>query len=213
MKMFSNVFLLWVLLGGYTVPCLAASPVNELPMFGEAPKTEAMLAADEELLRNTQKLGYTREQGAEKSIEAGWKYFFQGDRQTAMKRFNQAWLLDPENGNTYHGFAVLTADAGGSPQEAEKYFRLAMAKAKLNPTAYVDYAKFLNMSGRHDDAIRAAQRALAITQNVMGARIQISYALYSQKNLSEACAWAGEALKAGDFIDPPNYMQLVCNRQ
>ena len=39
--------------------------------------------------------------------ELGWKYFYNGDSVTAMKRFNQAWMSDNSNASAYWGFGVL----------------------------------------------------------------------------------------------------------
>lgn len=43
---------------------------------------------------------------------AGRVYFYHRDYDTAMKRFNQAWLLDQEGGDTYWNFAVLLYKQG-----------------------------------------------------------------------------------------------------
>src|SRR2546428_13216482 len=74
-------------------------PLNQLPMYGGREKTEEMKKADGKLLDTIQKLGLSREEGAKKAVESGWGFFDNTDLATAMKRFNQAWLLDPENGN------------------------------------------------------------------------------------------------------------------
>lgn len=51
-----------------------------------------------------------RPRNRENSIEAaelGWGYFEKGDLSTAMKRFNQAWSLDPANPRALWGMAVV----------------------------------------------------------------------------------------------------------
>ncbi len=144
------------------------------------------------------------------SVELGWKYFFKGDVASAMTRFNQAWLLNPENGDAFHGFAVVTAQRGGPPQEAEKYFKIAASKPGVGSTALVDYARLLNMLGRHDEAISQGQGALAISPKARNASLQISYAYISKKDAAHACEWARKAKDNGDALDPPNYLDMVC---
>jgi tetratricopeptide (TPR) repeat protein len=185
-------------------------PLNQQPMYGGQEKTEAMGKADEEFLAKITSMGFTRESGSKKSVELGWQYFFKGDVTTAMMRFNQAWFLNAENGDAYHGFAVVTAQRGGPMQEVEKYFKMALTKPGVTPTAYVDYARLLNMQGRHDDAIAQGQNAISVAPKVRNARAQISYAYYSKKDAGQACRWGRQAKENGDAIDPPNYVETIC---
>lgn len=185
-------------------------PINLQPMYGGQEKTETMKKSDEEFLAQNASMGYTRESGSKKCVELGWQYFFKGDVDTAMKRFNQAWLLNHDNGDAYHGFAVITAQRGGSAQEVEKYFRMALTKPEVTPTAYSDYARLLNMQGRHDEAIAQGQTALAVSPKARNARAQISYAYYSKKDAGQACRWGRQAKENGDAIDPPNYLAVIC---
>ncbi len=42
----------------------------------------------------------------------GWRVHLQKKGvATAMKRFNQAWLLDPDSGDAFRGFAVMVMEA------------------------------------------------------------------------------------------------------
>lgn len=186
-------------------------PVNQQPMYGGVEKTEAMKEADEQFLSRVAGMGYTREAGSRKSVDLGWRYLFDGDATSAMTRFNQAWLQNPENGDAYHGFAVVTAQRGGPPEEVEKYFKLAAAKPGVGATALVDYARFLNMLGRHDEAIAQGRNALAVSPAARNARIQISYAYISLEDAAQACDWGRQARDNGDHIEPPDYLATVCN--
>ncbi len=76
-------------------------PPNELPMFGGVTKNAAMIQADNDFIATVLAKGVTRAQGSDKMVVLGWQYFFQHDYTTAMKRFNQAWLLDPDNGDLF----------------------------------------------------------------------------------------------------------------
>ncbi len=41
------------------------------------------------------------------AAKLGWKYFYNGDPDTAMKRFNQAWMFDRKNPEAFWGFGVI----------------------------------------------------------------------------------------------------------
>ncbi len=49
----------------------------------------------------------TREDASKHIARLGWNYFHKGDYSTAMKRFNQTWLLNPNNYAAFWGFGLL----------------------------------------------------------------------------------------------------------
>lgn len=185
-------------------------PRNQQPMYGGKEKNEAMKKADEAFIADVTANGYTRETGAQEVVKVGWQYFFKGDIATAISRFNQAWLLNPENGDAYHGFALVTVQRGGSMKEAEGYFKTAISKPNVNPAAFADYARLLNLMGRFDEALAQGRQALRISEKTRNARIQISYAYMNKRDAKQACEWARLAQKSGDVIDPPNFVEIAC---
>lgn len=209
MRKILSLLIVMVLPG--TFACRAESlPINQLPMYGGMPKNEAMKRADEEFIAKAIQNGQTREGASKTSVLLGWQYFSKGDLATAMKRFNQAWLLNPESGEAFHGFAVVTAQRGGSYQEAEKYFKIAISKPGVWPNAFVDYARLLNLTGRFDEAIAQGKKALAISSKAQNARLQISFAYSNKKDNSQACGWGRQAKENGDIFNEPDYLDKVC---
>jgi len=84
-----------------------------LPKYGLLPKNAAQRAADEQFIAETgQEFDGDRKKAAIDIAERGWYLLRHGDAATAMKRFNQAWLLDPENGSALWGMAALRSQAG-----------------------------------------------------------------------------------------------------
>jgi len=69
----------------------AERPMNELPMYGgqHDPKVE----------RN---VGFSRD-----ATQRGWQAYYQGNFDTAIKRFNQGWMFDRENPEVYWGFGLI----------------------------------------------------------------------------------------------------------
>jgi len=94
--------------------------IRLLPKYGNRPKTEQQKEADNELINNYVKQEGTRHKASEVLINQGFKHLYQGDAKTAMYRFNQAWLLDSTNVDTYWGF--------GAVYHSLKQYELALAQ-------------------------------------------------------------------------------------
>ncbi|OWV21985.1 hypothetical protein SAMN06298224_0100 [Fibrobacter sp. UWB16] len=61
--------------------------INEIPEYGNQPKSAEMLQADQEFLALTK--GKEKE-SFDHMMAVGWSFFKRGDIGTAIKRFNQA---------------------------------------------------------------------------------------------------------------------------
>ncbi len=81
---------------------------NLQPKYGGQAKNAAQLAADADFLAGMDKLfNNDRAKAAEEAATRGWTLYRGGKSDDAMRRFNQAWLLDPENGSALWGMAVI----------------------------------------------------------------------------------------------------------
>ncbi|MBU2512161.1 hypothetical protein KJ966_12545 [bacterium] len=80
---------------------LSAHPINELPMYGGVEKTPEQKKLDDEFIKTVTQQNGTREKASENVANLGWKYLRKGDQKTAMKRFNQAWLLNSKNPHAF----------------------------------------------------------------------------------------------------------------
>ncbi len=101
------------------IPCQEG--INLLPMYGNIEKCAQQLKADAEFLENIDREYSDRKTACVAQIELGWKYLHQGDYDTAMKRFNQAWLLDKKDPVVYSSFGWLLSKKG-QYDEAAKFF-------------------------------------------------------------------------------------------
>lgn len=112
--------------------------INLLPMYGRVQKCKSQLDADEKFLNSSSKEEPDRAKAAIKVMDSGWYYLHQGDYNTAMKRINQAWLLDSTNIAIYASFAVIL-DITQKTDDAIKMLDLTFDKIKArkdpeNPT-------------------------------------------------------------------------------
>lgn len=184
-------------------------PLNQLPMYGRQEKNEAMKAADAAFLAEVERQGLTRQEAAKQMVQRGWRYWRQKDLATAMQRFNQAWLLDPENGNAYHGFAVITADRRAAPAEVEALFLQAISKADVDTVAWVDYGRFLWIQQRLEESLSTLQKALSLSPTARDARSHIAFVYYLQKDYGSACRWAQQAKANGDGLEN-GFLEDMC---
>jgi tetratricopeptide (TPR) repeat protein len=103
-----------LLLGMISVGFAGDSTVNPdtLPMFGQPKivRSDPQKASDEIFIRDNV-LRYRTKQAASNAFATlGWNAVREKQLDSAMLRFNQAWLLNPKSYNPFWGFgAVLTA--------------------------------------------------------------------------------------------------------
>lgn len=109
-------------------------PSNELPMFGGAhpPLTEQ------------------NKKFRQAAADLGWKYFYKGDIDTAIKRFNQAWMFDTNSATAYWGFGLITGrraekaktyeDSVRQINESIRFLSKALELDDKNPRIMVDLA-------------------------------------------------------------------------
>ncbi len=84
-------------------------PIDVLPMYGGVVKNDVELASDSLFIDQVTKL-VDRKTAAAGIVEGAWQFFQKGDDSTAMKRFNEAWLLDKENADIYKGYITLASE-------------------------------------------------------------------------------------------------------
>jgi Tfp pilus assembly protein PilF len=101
-------------------------PVNALPMFGGYEPTGWQRKANEQFLSMVLP-GFhgDHEAAAEHFAQTGWNFYYQDDKIVAIKRFNQAWLLDPDNQKALWGFAVTSRERGKT-DAALRFYRMAL---------------------------------------------------------------------------------------
>ncbi|MCB0804128.1 MAG: tetratricopeptide repeat protein [Flavobacteriales bacterium] len=133
---------------------------NLIPMYGEPyiEKNKEYIEVDNEFLKKIDKDFELRSTAANQFVLLGLDYFYQGDLQTSMKRFNQAWLLDTSNAGVFFGYwlvqsvldspSIMSAYLGfpsieiTSEFNAEKYYELGKKLDKNNEAENLtlDYA-------------------------------------------------------------------------
>jgi tetratricopeptide (TPR) repeat protein len=108
--------------------CAQSVNLNLLPKYGSVQKNEAQLASDKEFLAAIDKqYKGDRKKASQEAAMLGWQFFRQGNSDDAMRRFNQAWLLNRKNGIALWGMAAIQGNSGKINEslklfsEAERY--------------------------------------------------------------------------------------------
>jgi len=131
-------FILSILIGLMSCQVQAQRPDNTRPMYGEVEKSDEYKKLDEDFKNNCLEQFKTIDSAVFFHIDRAWRYFYNNDLKTAMKRFNQAWLLDPEYPDSYFGFAALL-EMQDNKEEAVRFYRIGLEKDKTKERAKICY--------------------------------------------------------------------------
>jgi tetratricopeptide (TPR) repeat protein len=135
---------------------IAQEPDNKRPRYGDVKKSQKFIDMDNKFIETMEKQFGSRDIAAKEALIIGWELFSHRDYETAMLRFNQAWLLDSTLTEVNCGFgAILTARK--EYYEALNYLSICY---NLNPQdeevikhlaiCYFNHAYFLKKSGQND---------------------------------------------------------------
>lgn len=105
-------------------------------MYGGVKKCKEQIEYDKEFLAAVDKAYSRREDAAKHMVQRGWQYLSAQKLDTAMMRFNQAWLLDSLNYQIYWGFGNLL----GMQKKFKESLPFFTRSIKLNPK----YTRLLN---------------------------------------------------------------------
>jgi tetratricopeptide (TPR) repeat protein len=145
----ASFFFCWVNLA------TAQSADNLLPKYGLLPETDGQKAADKAFISGMDHDYHgDLKKAANDMALRGWQYLKQGDPDDAMRRFNQAWLLDKTNGTALWGMAAIEADKE-KYDDSLKLFAEAEKSAGGEINFTVDYARTVGAAAiaRNDDAL------------------------------------------------------------
>lgn len=184
---------------------------NLLPKYGSLPKPEWQKEADAAFIKATDEEYHgDRNKASMDTAARGWQYLRAHDLEDAMRRFNQAWLLNNSNGTALWGMAAVEA-SWGKFDDSLKLFAEAEKFVGGDINFSVDYAKSSGMAGvkLNDDALLrdAFDRFEHIYQKAPQNALNLqnwAIILFDKERYSEA--WAkiklAEALPNKGDLDP-----------
>ena len=134
-----------------------------IPMYGSATKDVSQKVADAEFISEASRIAGSRQKASEEFVKKGWEAFFaKRDPLTAMRRFNQAWLLNPDNPEVLWGFGVISG-ALNKIEDSVNFLRRAAEKMSESARVLNDLGFSLTIAADRcndpDDSLKMLQEA------------------------------------------------------
>jgi len=172
-----------------------SAPTNEQPFFGFTAKTADEKAADEKFVSAITAASGTREKAFEEIITRAWRTVNGGRFKEAAVRFNQAFLLSPEESTVYHGYAVSAQFRFNDFDASDELFKIALKQPDPMKALRADYGRMLLIAKRPRDAEPVLEQAVKDAPDFGDAWTNLAVARFQNGNPPAACAAADEALK------------------
>jgi Flp pilus assembly protein TadD len=159
-------------------------------------------AADEEFIAGVTREFGSREAASEKWVDQGFVFYFQDNYAKSMRRFNQAWLLNPENPDVFHGFAVVYHDEGRNCDARDMIVR-ALDLGLDDPMVRADAGRIYTLGAvsdkKLDDTAQASAFAVSdgLYEQATAAAPQEAY-IYG--SWATACYWRGDYARAWEMV-------------
>ncbi len=177
---------------------------NTKPLYGEIEKSKYYKMIDEDFRQDCLKQFGSIDSSVNVQIDHAWRYFYNNELTTAMKRFNQAWLLNPEFPDSYFGFASLL-EMQGKAKEAERFYRIGIEKDLKNERAEICYQCIADCKEKLNDiegVIEAYEKITIINPENCLAFKKIGYLKAESKKINEAMDAYNRAIE----LDPKDSM-------
>lgn len=134
--------------------------IDQLPMYGGFDRNThpQFKQADQTFIQKASTAAGSREKAAEALVRRGFAYYYEDDLANAMRRFNQAWLLNPNNPDAHWGFAAIYSEQGKvceARKLLDKVFALGLNKAEL----YADAARLDILCTVSEPNLSASEKA------------------------------------------------------
>jgi len=172
-----------------------SAPVNEQPFFGFAVKSPEDKAADEKFVDAIVGAAGSREKAFDETTMRGWRAINTGKIKEAAVRFNQAFLILPEQSRVYHGFAVVAQARFNDLDAADEFFRIALQRPNPVKALKADYGRFLLVAKRPRDAQSVLEQAVKDAPDFGDAWTNLAWARFQNGDAAAACAAAEEAAR------------------
>ncbi|WP_316785361.1 tetratricopeptide repeat protein [Pedobacter frigiditerrae] len=192
-----------------------------IPKYGNLPKTEQQKDADAILVKTFLEQHETHRKSSETLVKMGFNYLHRGDLETAMYRFNQAFLLDPTNEDVFWGFGRIYFTFGDY-EAANKQYNEGLA---INPKssniitdiASIHMAIYENTKNEKelDKAIEIFKKAYAIDSENQNVLFKLSAAYFYKNDCANAWIFHDKCKKLGGKPLTADYTKALtakCNR-
>lgn len=193
---------------------MANNDISLQPAYGHVDKTESQKSKDEKFKKDI--LEYYKgdtNAASKKMSDLGFTYLYdKGDFVTAMRRFNQAYMLDSNNSDAYYGFGTIFFNLGVMEKAREQYDKGLEIDPKNSKiltdygTTYLGeyYESLENGKGNSTEFLRKANEYLEKSLEFDKKDSNTVYKLSIVKMYIGDCKDAKELLKKAKKMNNPN---------
>jgi tetratricopeptide (TPR) repeat protein len=198
----------------------AKTHINLLPEYGNVVKSQGQIDEDNKFIETVLSQDTTRRKGSEHLVRLGFTYLYRGDLETAMRRFNQAWLLDPKNENAYWGFGAIYFtfnDTEEALRQLEKGLLINPNSSNIltdKATIYTSFYRNDHNADHLNKAIEIFNRSYKIDPSNQNTLFKLSAAYYYKNDCANARKFYNECMKLGGNPIPDGYAEAIkklCN--
>ena len=181
----------------------AKEDIRLFPKYGEVPKTKEQKLADQELIDDYVKQEGSRMKASELLVRLGFNYLYKGDLKTAMYRFNQAWILEPENSNCFWGFGAIYFTFGDYENALKQYDEGLKVDANssniLTDKATIFMTKYMNnhIDNDFNEALTLFRKSYSISPKNQNTLFKLSVCYFQKKDCENVLFFYNECLKLG----------------
>ncbi|HEY8784333.1 tetratricopeptide repeat protein [Flavobacterium sp. UBA6046] len=193
------------------------SEINLRPEYGNVVKSQGELKEDQTFVDLVLKQDTTPRKGSDHLVRLGFTYLSKGDMVTAMKRFNQAWLLDPKNENVYWGYGAIYGSFSDYSAAIVQYDKGLV----INPESSViltDKATLYFVQFQQDQdnsklntALDLLKRSYSIDPKNTSTTYKLSICYFLSKDCINAWKFYNECQKLGGQPIAENYTNALKN--
>lgn len=145
---------------------VSAQPERTIPMWEGLEKNAIQKKIDRDFVSGMIKhFDGNADKASHYAVLKGWEQIEKGDLETAIKRFNQAWLLNPERGDIYWGFVVASAERGDELAKIEQWFAKAESIVGPQTELYSDWGIVLERRDKPNAAIPYFLKSIELKPN------------------------------------------------
>jgi tetratricopeptide (TPR) repeat protein len=172
--------------------------LNTIPLFGERPKTTERINAEIHFLNECDQNFSNRSEASNFFTARGWEYIDNRQLDTAIHRFNLAWLLNNDNADAYWGLGVVCYQKNLLP-DAIRMLKKGVSVADSNIVMMTDLATLEIKSYQEKpdanmltDAERHLNRAVTLNPNALSLQ-KLSVVQYLKADYAKAWEYFHQA--------------------
>ena len=205
-KAWIAVFIAAILAGCATGgPAPRGSGVDQVPMYGgmDRQSIPQLKQADEQFIAETTKEFGSREKASDAFVEQGIRYYLIDNYANAMRRFNQAWLLNPNNPDVFWGFSTVFHDEGNNC-EAKNMIDRAISLNLSKPIALADAGRIYTLCGASNQSLDSTtkQQYFATSEALYEKANSVSpNSDYIYGSWATAAYWRGDYARSWQMVE------------